>query len=286
MLHNVIYRYLGLRPQFYYDLLQTLLSRVYNSLEWVNSPPKPHIFIIVVLRSGPGKSEKNGKHWANKTKNIPDLAEQVRQHNDREFNEDYRSCHDYLSDPDVPQSDKETEVQDQISTLKANYWAESEKISRDSSSTAEDSQKLRDKYEHEKESMLRCAKDNNVPLDGVDSSDHHDELAQGALSVHTARQMWDNIRTYFNGDVKAYEKEVEKQLKEDPSKDRSRWINEDVEEAITERNRQEAESVQRQRAANEAQERKTAQEEARRERDADLALQQQCEPMDLWDPDG
>ena len=45
-------RYLWLTPQFYYDLLQTLLSRVYNSLEWgLNSPPKPHAFVSLPLQS-------------------------------------------------------------------------------------------------------------------------------------------------------------------------------------------------------------------------------------------
>lgn len=45
-------RYLWLTPQFYYDLLQTLLSRVYNSLEWgLNSPPKPHAFVSLPIQS-------------------------------------------------------------------------------------------------------------------------------------------------------------------------------------------------------------------------------------------
>ena len=46
------YRYLWLTPQFYYDLLQTLLSRVYNSLEWgLNSPPKPHAYSSLPIQS-------------------------------------------------------------------------------------------------------------------------------------------------------------------------------------------------------------------------------------------
>ena len=45
-------RYLWLTPQFYYDLLQTLLSRVFNSLEWgLNSPPKPHAFVSLPVQS-------------------------------------------------------------------------------------------------------------------------------------------------------------------------------------------------------------------------------------------
>ena len=50
-------RYLWLTPQFYYDLLQTLLNRVFNSLEWgLNSPPKPHAFTSLPLQSGFFKS--------------------------------------------------------------------------------------------------------------------------------------------------------------------------------------------------------------------------------------
>lgn len=46
-------RYPWLTPQFYYDLLQTHLSRSYNSLEWgLNSPPKPHAFVSLPLQSG------------------------------------------------------------------------------------------------------------------------------------------------------------------------------------------------------------------------------------------
>ena len=45
-------RYLWLTPQFYYDILQTLLSRGFNSLEWgLNSPPKPHAFVSLPLQS-------------------------------------------------------------------------------------------------------------------------------------------------------------------------------------------------------------------------------------------
>jgi hypothetical protein len=39
-------------PQFFYDLLQTLLNRSYSSLEWaLNSPPKPHPFVSLPLQS-------------------------------------------------------------------------------------------------------------------------------------------------------------------------------------------------------------------------------------------
>ena len=45
-------RYLWLTPQFYYDLLQTLLTRAFSSLEWgLNSPPKPHAFVSLPLQS-------------------------------------------------------------------------------------------------------------------------------------------------------------------------------------------------------------------------------------------
>ena len=47
-----ISRYPWLIPQFFSDLLQTLLNRAYNSLEWcLNSPPKPHAFVSLPLQS-------------------------------------------------------------------------------------------------------------------------------------------------------------------------------------------------------------------------------------------
>ena len=45
-------RYPWLTPQFYSDVLQTLLNRSNNSLEWcLNSPPKPHAFVSLPLQS-------------------------------------------------------------------------------------------------------------------------------------------------------------------------------------------------------------------------------------------
>ena len=45
-------RYPWLTPQFYTDLLQSLLNRAYTSLEWcLNSPPKPHAFVSLPLQS-------------------------------------------------------------------------------------------------------------------------------------------------------------------------------------------------------------------------------------------
>ena len=45
-------RYPWLTPQFFSDLLQTLLNRSYSSLEWcLNSPPKPHAFVSLPLQS-------------------------------------------------------------------------------------------------------------------------------------------------------------------------------------------------------------------------------------------
>jgi len=46
-------RYPWITPQFYTDLLQSLLNRAYSSLEWcLNSPPKPHAFVSLPLQSG------------------------------------------------------------------------------------------------------------------------------------------------------------------------------------------------------------------------------------------
>ena len=44
-------RYPWLRPQFYYDMLQTHLIRKFSSLEWgLNSPPKPHAFVSLPIQ--------------------------------------------------------------------------------------------------------------------------------------------------------------------------------------------------------------------------------------------
>ena len=49
---KVTSRYPWLIPEFNYDLLQILLRRSYNSLEWgLNSPPKPHAFVSLPLQS-------------------------------------------------------------------------------------------------------------------------------------------------------------------------------------------------------------------------------------------
>ena len=45
-------RYPWLIAQYYYDLLQTHLTRAFNSLEWgLNSPPKPHAFVSLPIQS-------------------------------------------------------------------------------------------------------------------------------------------------------------------------------------------------------------------------------------------
>ena len=49
---NATSRYPWLTPQFYSDILQTILNRNYNSLEWcLTSPPKPHAFVSLPLQS-------------------------------------------------------------------------------------------------------------------------------------------------------------------------------------------------------------------------------------------
>ena len=50
-------RYPWLTPQFYFDTLQTHLTRAFNSIEWgLNSPPKPHAFASLPLQSDLFKS--------------------------------------------------------------------------------------------------------------------------------------------------------------------------------------------------------------------------------------
>jgi cytochrome c oxidase subunit I len=50
---EVVGRYPWFVPQFFFDYIQIMLSRLYNSLEWcLNSPPKPHAFVTLPLTSG------------------------------------------------------------------------------------------------------------------------------------------------------------------------------------------------------------------------------------------
>jgi len=45
-------RYPWFVPQFFFDYIQIMLNRLYNSLEWcLNSPPKPHAFVTLPLTS-------------------------------------------------------------------------------------------------------------------------------------------------------------------------------------------------------------------------------------------
>jgi len=49
---EAIGRYPWFVPQFFFDYIQIVLSRLYNSLEWcLNSPPKPHAFVTLPLTS-------------------------------------------------------------------------------------------------------------------------------------------------------------------------------------------------------------------------------------------
>ncbi len=51
---NATPKYPWLTPQFYYYLLQTHLTRAFNSLEWaLNSPPKQHAFTSLPVESSP-----------------------------------------------------------------------------------------------------------------------------------------------------------------------------------------------------------------------------------------
>ena len=45
-------RYPWLIPQFYFDILQSIMSRSFNSLEWgLSSPPKPHAFVSLPVQT-------------------------------------------------------------------------------------------------------------------------------------------------------------------------------------------------------------------------------------------
>lgn len=119
-----------------------------------------------------------------------------------------------------------------------------------------------------------------------------DENTGSALSVRTTERALQTIKEECGGDIKLFETKVENLLKTDPTLKRGDFINEEIEEEIQKRNQldQQAgvEAMQRQAAQAEAEKNAAREAEAKniRERDEDLALQQQCDPMDIFDPDG
>ena len=266
---------------FSYPAIFTFLSRVFNSLEWgLNSPPKPHAFVSLPLQSRPDKRNTpqdriNSKHWEKRVKDYPALSEAARVFRDKNLNEDYTDVEEYLSNPQVDESQKRAELDDQLATAKAKYVVDTGVMGLDPSSTPQDRENLKQKYDHERESMVRCARDNNVSLVGIDTGDSidPDSLNRSVLSAIGLKQTetaWDFINEVCGGDVKVYEDYVEKMIQDDPSLDRSTFIDEFIQEELDIKN---------------TKIKKEEEEDNIRQRDEDLALQQQSEPMDLFDPD-
>lgn len=271
-------RYLWLTPQFYFDILQTLLSRVFNSLEWgLISPPKPHAFVSLPLQSRPDKKNTqqdriNAKHWEERVKDYPALAERARVFRDKNLNQDYIDVDEYLSNHQVDESEKHQVLDDQFSTLKAKYITDLTTLDLDRSSTQEDRDNLKQKFDHERESMVRSARDNKVSLDRVDIGDSIDpdnwnKSTRSAVELKQTEKTWRFINQVFDGDVEAYAKFVDEIIiPNDPSLDRSSFIDEAIQEELDDKNTQ-------------------IKKEDNRERDEYLALQQQSEPFDPFDPD-
>lgn len=266
-------RYLWLTPQFYFDLLQTLLSRVFNSLEWgLNSPPKPHAFVSLPLQSRPDKKNTqrdiiNAKHWEKKVKDSPTLSELARKFRDKNHNQHYIDVDEYLSDPQVDKSKKHEVLDDEFSTLKAKYITDLKTLDFDTTTTEQDRDNLKQKFDNERESMVRSARDNKVSLDQIDTGDNIDpnswnKSTRSAIELKKTEETWHFIREAFDGDAKTYGEFVEEMIQKDPSLERSTFIDEALQEHLDD-----------------------LKEENNRQRDEYLALQQQSEPFDPFDPD-
>ena len=69
---------------------------------------------------------------------------------------------------------KKAVLEDELTTLKAEFMTRNEEMKRNSSLTAQDLHKLKADYDHERNSIVRCAKDNNVSLDDAYTNDNVD----------------------------------------------------------------------------------------------------------------
>ena len=283
-------RYLWLTPQFYYDLLQTLLSRVYNSLEWgLNSPPKPHAFVSLPLQSRPdGPDDMQGS--------------------DEEFDENYLAVNEHFSDPQKSETEKRTSLEDELTTIKAKYIMDLADLNLEPGSTEEERQNLKQKFDDERESTVRSAMDNNISLHNINTADNIDSATlnvaeRSAVEYQEDALRWKLINETCGGDVLLYESRVNERIASHRSTDSTAFISEDIQDAIDERRGaipgaqvQQPQVQQPQVQQTESQPQETEQQkterEARqhqemiRETDEYLANQQQSEPMDTIDPDG
>ena len=278
---------------------------MFNSLEWgLNSPPKPHAFVSLPLQSRPG-----GPY---------DL-----QGGNEDYNRYYEEVNGFFSDTKISEAEKRSTLEDVLTTTKAEYKRNLGELNIDPASTEEDRQNLKQKYDNEREATVRSATDNNVSLHNINTSDNVDpaslnEAERSAMEYQHVVAIWEVIRDTCGGDVKVYESRVNERIASNPSTDRNIFIPEDIQDAINDRNiaisGAQAQQAQVQQAQvqqaqvqqaqiqqahveqAETQPQETEQEKTDREtreyqeiiRDTDeyLALQQQSEPMDPWDPDG
>ena len=281
--------------------IQTILKRLFDSLEWgLNSPPKPHAFVSLPLQSRPyGPAGPDG----------PDDM----QGGDDDLNEHYQAVNGHFSDRHISEAEKQSTLEDVLSTTKAKYMMDLASLKTNPESTEQDRQDLKHKFDDERESTVRSARHNNVSLRNIDTSDNVDPASlsvaeKSALEYQKDMARRDVIDETCGGDVKIYESRVNEKIAHNPSTDRAVFISEDIQDEIDDRNAailsaqvqqpqvQQPQVQQPQVQQAETQPQETEQQKTEREareyqemiRNTDeyLANQQQSEPMDTIDPDG
>ena len=227
---------------------------------------------------------------------------------DENPNEYYDQVNEHFSDPQISEAEKRGTLEDVLTTTKAEYKRELARLNTDPESTEQDRQDLKQKFDDERESTVRSARDNNVSLRDINTSDNVDpaslnEAEMSAVEYQKDLEIWNVIDQTCGGDVKLYESRVNERIAHNPSTDRNVFITEDIQDAIDDRNAeiqqaelQQAELQQAELQQAEIQPQETEQEKTERQareyqemiRNTDeyLANQQQSEPMDIIDPDG
>ena len=237
---------------------------------------------------------------------------------DEDLNEYYEEVNEHFSDPHISETEKRSTLTDVLTSTKAKYIRDLAMLNTDPESTQEDRQDLKQKFDDERESTVRSARDNNVSLRNIDTSDNVDLTSlnvteKSAIEYQKVVAIWEVINETCGGDVKLYESRVNERIAGNPSTDRTIFIPEDIQDAIDDRNAailgaqvqqpqvqqaqvQQPQVQQAQVQQAETQPQETEQQKTEREareyqamiRDTDeyLANQQQSEPMDTIDPDG
>ena len=159
-------RYPWLVPQFYYDLLQTSLTRVFNSLEWgLNSPPKPHAFVSLPLQSS-GPYGTNGTNGQNYSSELLTAAEQCRDKVENASANILYVLEDENATRDVKQEAIKTNVETATENIKELAVRVGEEVDRDESHAQEDIHNNVDSAEAHLSDAAKHAEEGN--LEGAD----------------------------------------------------------------------------------------------------------------------